>query len=114
MKMKEYTLKQASNGAESFTGNGTVYITDGSHIERFDMANFDVRRLDRVDGCEVSIGDAVVVCLEQDCPRLAIASLKAVIARIQKDRRGRRIPPQPVRKDANWDAEKLKPLKKRR
>jgi hypothetical protein len=76
-------LKDPCKGASRFYGNGTVYISDGSQVQKLLEHNFDIESLGP-DGAEVWICDGPAVALSYKLrQKSAVKALKLIIRKIE-------------------------------
>lgn len=97
-------LKKFCEGLERYHGVGTVFITDGKDVERFDNCCFNAERGD-IYGGDGELGGSLMVAFDEDKLDFVVNSMQMLIDKIRAGSRRNKILPQPRRADADADAD---------
>ncbi|MBX3535109.1 MAG: hypothetical protein KF826_12235 [Xanthobacteraceae bacterium] len=96
---QKMTLRKSYRGHERLDEVGTVFITNGEGVERFDNCRFYAEPRDNGSGGFSVFGDVVMVGFDEDRMDSVIKKLEKIIAAIKISARKKRIVPMKRRAD---------------
>jgi hypothetical protein len=96
-------LKKFCEGVEKFSGSGTVFITDGKDVERFDDCGFNAERNDNRSACDGYLGCCLMLAFDEPKLDFVINGIEKILVELKSRSRRNKILPGPRRADAEQE-----------
>lgn len=93
-------LQKFCEGLERYHGYGTVFITDGKDVERFDNCCFNAERSDAQDTGDGYLDCSLMLAFDQPKLDFVINGIEKILAELKSRSRRNKILPGPRRADA--------------